>query len=472
MMGKSQRPPVVLILDCGATNIRAIAVDGRGNLVAHASETNRTVAGSERPGYHVWPIDRIWRKLSSAVGALLQDAPSLDVAGIAVTTFGVDGTIVDSEGAPLYPVISWMCPRTVPVMENIGRYMDPDELRSITGLGDFSFNTIYKLVWLRENRPELVDKATHFLFISSLINHRLTGVKTTDWTMLGTSMLTDKATQGLDGSILRAIGLRRDLFPPLSYPGHVIGELSPEASKHLGIRAGTPVISCGHDTQFAVFGSGAEIGEPVLSSGTWEVLMVRTGDPGRGASPRRSEVTTEFDAERGKYNLGVQWLASLVIENLKHHLFSDAAAPDVYNTMITEAEAAPNCAVGPSITLDMLREGSGSVIRQLARKTGRGGLFRRALLLLANELGAGLGKLEEASQTRFDAIRLVGGGARNRLWNQLKADAAGVPVRVLETKETTVLGAAFFAMAGAGIHSSASDARAGFDYRFEVVNPQ
>jgi L-fuculokinase len=471
-MADRPRPPVVLILDCGATNIRAIAVDGRGAMVAPASETNRTVADPEHPDYHIWPIERIWQKLSSAVGAMLRDAPPLEVAAIAVTTFGVDGTIVDSEGAPLYPVISWKCPRTIPVMESIGRSIDPDELRRVTGLGDFPFNTIYKLVWLRENRPELVDKASHFLFISSLINHRLTGVATTDWTMLGTSMLTNKTTQTLDGAILGAIGLRRDLFPPLRYPGDIVGELSPEASRHLGLEAGTPVISCGHDTQFALFGSGAGIGEPVLSSGTWEVLMVRTDDPGMSGSAHDPDVTTEFDAEQGKYNLGVQWLASLVIESLKEHLFSDVRATDVYAAMITEAEAAPDRWGDPSLTLDMLRNGGASLIRRLAKKVGRGRLFRLALHLLANELKAGLEKLEAVSQTQFDAIRLVGGGARNRLWNQMRADTAGVSVRVLETKETTVLGAAFFAMAGAGIYPSANDARGSFDYRFELVNPQ
>lgn len=464
--------PVVVIIDCGATNIRAIAVDGRGNLVAQASETNRTATGSEHPDYHIWPIDTIWEKLCSAVGALLREAPRLEVAAIAVTTFGVDGTIVDGEGEPLYPVISWKCPRTVPVMESIGRYIDPIQLRIITGLGDFSFNTIYKLVWLRENSPELMEKASHFLFISSLINHRLTGVRSTDWTMLGTSMLTNRATQNLDDSILHAIGVKRDLFPTLSYPGDVVGELSLEASKQLGIRAGTPVVSCGHDTQFALFGSGAGIGEPVLSSGTWEVLMVRTDDPGMRASAENRDVTTEFDAEPGRYNLGVQWLASLVIEKLKQYLFSDAADPDVYSTIMAEAEAAADSADDPLLTLDMLRDGSASEIRQLARKVGRGGLVRLALHLLADQLKTGLEKLEAASETEFDAIRLVGGGARNRLWNQMKADTAGVPVRVLDTKETTVLGAAFFAMAGAGIHPSANDARASFDYRFEVVNPR
>lgn len=80
--------------------------------------------------------------------------------GIAVTTFGVDGALVDKNGKQLYPVISWKCPRTAAVMENIHRYMSPQQLQEISGVGAFSFNTLYKLVWLKENHPQLLEQRT------------------------------------------------------------------------------------------------------------------------------------------------------------------------------------------------------------------------------------------------------------------------------------------------------------------------
>ncbi len=106
--------------------------------------------------------------------------------GITVTTFGVDGALVDEQGALLYPIISWKCPRTAAVMENISQYMPAHQLQQIAGVGAFAFNTLYKLVWLKENHPQLLAQAHAWLFISSLINHRLTGEFTTDLTMAGT----------------------------------------------------------------------------------------------------------------------------------------------------------------------------------------------------------------------------------------------------------------------------------------------
>lgn len=74
---------------------------------------------------------------------------SCTVRGITVTTFGVDGALVDEKGALLYPIISWKCPRTAAVMEKISQYMPARQLQQIAGVGAFAFNTLYKLVWLK-----------------------------------------------------------------------------------------------------------------------------------------------------------------------------------------------------------------------------------------------------------------------------------------------------------------------------------
>lgn len=74
---------------------------------------------------------------------------SCTVRGITVTTFGVDGALVDEQGALLYPIISWKCPRTAAVMEKISQYMPARQLQQIAGVGAFAFNTLYKLVWLK-----------------------------------------------------------------------------------------------------------------------------------------------------------------------------------------------------------------------------------------------------------------------------------------------------------------------------------
>ena len=112
------------------------------------------------------------------------------IAGVTVTTFGVDGTLFDNNGKMLYPVISWQCERTKAIMADIGKYIPLDDLYRENGVLPFNFNTINKLIWFLENRPEILDKSTRFLFMPSIFIFLLTGEMVNDVTMAGTSMLT------------------------------------------------------------------------------------------------------------------------------------------------------------------------------------------------------------------------------------------------------------------------------------------
>ena len=229
-----------LCLDCGATNVRAMVVDEQGVIVGKASQPNATLPGEENPEFHVWDADRIFRQLSECAVKALEGLNAEQVTAVTITTFGVDGALVDDAGNLLYPVISWKCPRTAEVMKNIGKYISQEELNRISGVGAFAFNTIYKLVWLRENHPELLEKAHAWLFISNLLAYKLTGIMATDRTMAGTSQLTDLETGDFSEFILNRLGLSRGLFPPIVDAGETIGLLTPEAADAMNLPALAP----------------------------------------------------------------------------------------------------------------------------------------------------------------------------------------------------------------------------------------
>lgn len=206
---------VILVLDCGATNVRAIAVDRQGNIIARAATANASDIAVENSAWHQWSLEAILQRFAECCRQISDALSSCTVRGITVTTFGVDGALVDKQGKLLYPVISWKCPRTAAVMDNIGRIMPAQQLQQISGVGAFGFNTLYKLIWLKENHPQLLEQAHAWLFISSLLNHRLTGEFTTDITMAGTSQMLDIHQRDFSAQILQATGLPRRLFPRL-----------------------------------------------------------------------------------------------------------------------------------------------------------------------------------------------------------------------------------------------------------------
>lgn len=459
----------ILCLDCGATNVRAIVVDDKGQLVSKSSQPNSTKPGEEHPDYHIWDADCIMEQLSSCAREAMQGLDPASVKGVTITTFGVDGALADDKGELLYPVISWKCPRTAEVMKTIGKYISQDELDSISGVGKFAFNTIYKLVWLKENRPELIDKAHAWLFISNILAHRLTGVFATDRTMAGTSQLTDLATGDFSDDILNSLGIPRSLFPKIVDAGEVIGSVTAAAADEMGIPlAGVPVLSSGHDTQFAVFGSGADKDQPVLSSGTWEILMVRSARAILNKDDYSDGATAELDADPLLRNPGLQWIGSGIIEWVKSTCF----AGENYDTMDAEAAViSPGCN-GVTLVPDFLASGSntGSINGLVLGRT-RGHIYRAAMEALTLRLKSRLARLETVGGFKSDCLVLVGGGARNKIWTQMRADILNLPVKVSKVSESTVLGASMFAFAGAGVYDSAEAARQAFGIEYEIYTP-
>lgn len=459
---------VILVLDCGATNIRAIAVDRQGKIVARASVANSSEVAAENNAWHQWSLEDILQRFSGCCHRLANELSRCTIRGITVTTFGVDGALVDAQGELLYPVISWKCTRTAAVMENISRYIEPRHLQTISGVGAFTFNTLYKLIWLKENHPRLLEKAHAWLFISSLINHRLTGEFTTDITMAGTSQMLDIHHQDFSSAILETTGIPRRLFPRLVNAGEQVGTLQDSAARMLGLPSGIPVISAGHDTQFALFGAGADKDEPVLSSGTWEILMVRSTQVNTPLLSRYPGSTCELDSQPGLYNPGMQWLASGVLEWVRKLLWT----PDTpWQALIEEARRIPVGAEGVTMQCDLLTSPEAGW-QGVTLNTTRGHFYRAALEGLTMQLQRNLHTLEQIGEFRATELLLVGGGSRNALWNQIKADMLDLPIKVLEDAETTVAGAAMYGWYGIGEFTTPEQARGQVQYQYRYFYPQ
>lgn len=446
--------PNVLILDCGATNLRAIVVNECGDIVASHHHRNSAHSDPDHSDYYIWDFEEIWEKLIDCAKHVI---PSLDEKPIAigVTTFGVDGAPYDDKARQYAPIISWKCPRTIPVMASMQEWIDVQGLYQRNGVGQYSFNTLFKLRWLQENQSDVYQKMKTFVFISSMITHRLTGELTTDITMAGTSMMTHLGTRNWDNDTLSVLNLTQDHFPPMVEAGEVIGTLRAEIAHTLGLSTNTAVVSCGHDTQFAILGSGAELNQPVLSSGTWEILMARTEMIHPEYSLIAQGLTTEFDVLNGIYNPAVQWIGSGMLEWLVNLLYKDMIhSPDYYSMIINEASQYPVGAYGIQFEGNFINDKG--QITGLSINTPRGAIYRAALEFLSNKLKCGLDVLQTVGNFKAEKILCVGGGGKNALWNQIRADVLNLPIDVADVSESTVLGAAMTVFYGVGYYSNLS----------------
>lgn len=464
---------IVIVFDCGATNVRVIAIDRLGYVIASESSPNNTAPDPFYPNYRIWDMNEIWHKMCNASKIVTGKIKRNDIAGITVTTFGVDGTLFDRSGNMLYPVISWQCERTNPIMADIGKYIPLTDLYKECGVLPFTFNTINKLIWFKEQKPELVEKSYRFLFMPSIFAYLLTGEMINDTTMAGTSMVTSLSSRKFSDSVLGRIGFGQEKFGNPVEAGTVTGRVHHGASELTGIPEGTPVVATGHDTQFAIFGSGAEINQPVLSSGTWEILMVRSKSYKTDKEQLDLAITTELDSRPGLFNIGNQWIASGVLEWARRNLFADLT-DDVYEKMISAAEKVPAGCNGIEVIpkfYEELKGKAGGQILGLTMESTRDEIYRAMLEALSRRLVEGKKALENAGGFKTDSILCVGGGSKNRLWNRLRAQYTGVPVKIISQKETTVLGASLFVQAACGNAASPEEARSLIDYKTEIIEP-
>jgi L-fuculokinase len=465
---------IVIVFDCGATNVRVIAINSKGVILASESFPNNTQYDPYYPAYRIWDVNEIWDKMCRASKMVISRIDINRIAGVTVTTFGVDGTLFDISGKMLYPVISWQCERTNPIMANIDKYIPLIELYQESGVLPFTFNTINKLIWFSEQRPELIEQSHRFLFMPSIFSFFLTGEMVNDITMMGTSMLTSLSNRKVSENITRKINFPSGLFGTPVEPGTITGNINAKASAETLIPPGIPVVATGHDTQFAIFGSGAEKNQPVLSSGTWEILMVRAEEFRSGKEQLNNGITTELDSRSGLYNIGNQWIASGVLEWARRNLYADIKN-DVFDVMISGAEKIPPGSNGVKVVpkfYEELKGNPGGQILGLTMESTRDEIFHAMLEALSERLAEGKRALEDAGGFKTESILCVGGGSKNRLWNQMRADYSGVMLKVINQKETTVLGASLFVQSACGNAASPEDARSAIDYKTEMFEPK
>jgi len=454
-----------LVLDCGATSLRAVAISEKGEILCLSSFPNAPSPQEGDKNFLIWDIEEIWKKLTLAIRQVISEVGN-EIFAVTVTTFGADGAPLRKDGTLTYPVISWQCQRTAPQAKEITNFLSPREIFRITGYQIIPFNTLFKLLWLRENAPRSLDEADTFLMMPGILNFKLCGEISMDFTSASTTMMLDIEKRCWSQDLLFLAGLTPSFFPPLCSPGEVVGEVQTKASEETGIPQGTPVVAAGHDTQFAIVGSLASPEELVLSSGTWEISALRLPYYRDSSSFFERGGLTELDAEENLWNPQMLMMAGGVVEWVRRNFFSDIKdEKNIYEVMVESARTMPPGAGGIVVIPAFMPSGptkpyaTQGTILGLELTSERGQVFRAVLEGLPFQLKEAVLALEEAFGYNPKKVRVVGGGSKNKLWNQIRADVLNLPVVTTSCKEATVLGASLFSQVGAGIAKNLEEAK-------------
>jgi rhamnulokinase len=435
-----------LAVDMGASGVRLIhgAFDG-GRFAL--SDLERFENGPVRVlGDLHWDVLGLWRQLQQSLARFAREGGAPPV-GIGVDTWGVDFGLLDERGSLLGNPFHYRDRRTEGMPELLAARISPERMYACTGIQVMQINTIYQLLAMAEaNDPRLSD-AARLLMMPDLFAYWLSGVQAGEYTIASTSQMLDAARREWATGLLSEIGLPASILPPLVNPGSVLGNLHPGLADEIPGFGEVQVIAVGgHDTASAV-AAMPELDESsaFISSGTWSLVGVEVGEPVLSQRARELNFTNEGGVG-GTVRL-LKNVAGLWLLQESRRRWRREGLDVGWQEILAQAEAAPafRSIIDPDAPEFLSPDDMVSAIAGHCRRTGQpepdgvGAVVRCCLESLALRYRWVLDALEELTGRNIETIRIVGGGSRNDLLNQLTADACGRPV-VAGPVEATALG--------------------------------
>jgi len=464
---------LLLGIDLGSTSIKAILYDLAGNAVAKGTRPMRRFhPNPEHPEWTVWDPAELWNETAAACReAVSQIADPTWVRGIATTGMGMDGLPMTEKGEPLYPLISWHDPRTQPQFEWWCKNITTAKTYSIGGNPVWAINSALRMLWIKENEPEIFKNTYKWLLIEDYLNHCLTGTFATDFSMASCTMLFDQKTQNWSEEMCRLSGIPKSILPDAFASTTQIGEVTEDAAKKTGLAVGTPVFLGGHDHICSSLPVGAFRPGVVLNiTGTWEMVDFVSAEPPLEIPLGRSGITTQSHVIPHQYMVWggnpagemIEWYRRELAVSLRQDLNNE---PLDWNVMIEQAVSAKPGSGGllflPHLggsSCPQVDPRSLGVFIGLNTRTTHAQMIRSIFEGLSYQLLDVITTMEEGTSDKASEIIAVGGAIRNKFWMQNKADMVGRTVRVPEVDEATVLGVAILAGIGAKLYQDAEDA--------------
>jgi xylulokinase len=342
----------------------------------------------------------------------------------------------------------------------LNELLGADTVYRVTGNRADAFYVAAKLRWFKKHEPELLAQTHFFVQITGYINYRLTNSFTLDNVHAGLLQLRDYATGEWSAALCEACGVEPTQFPPI-YPGHHIqGEVTPEAAEATGLHSGTPVMVGTVDGAAAAVEAGAvEPGLAAEMTGTSTVLLM----PNDGSVTEPAFIAMPH-ALPGMHLL----LGAMVASGASFRWFRDefgvaesnVQSPSNPFERLTQEAATIGAGSDGVIFLPYMMGERAPIWHTHARgvffglslATPRAALVRAILEGTAYALRHNV-EVAQAAGVRITEIRSVGGGTRNTLWNQIKADVLGLPVLLPETSVGAPFGNAVLVGMGTGLYS-------------------
>ncbi len=456
-------------IDVGTTGTKTILIDEAGNLIASSLE--EYPLHTPRPKWAEQDPADWWSATANTIKNVLVESKVKpdDVSGVGLSGQMHGLVLIDKNYDVLRPAILWCDVRTTEQCQYITEKVGKELLVKSTCNPALEGFTAPKVIWVRDNEPEIYDKAYKMMLPKDYVRFRLTGEIACEVSDAAGTILFDVRNREWSQEVLDRLDISSDLMPPCYESIDVCGAITPEVAEMTGLNPGTPVVGGGADNACTAVGNGIVVtGKTSASIGTSGTMLTPTNtaevDPDLRAHTFCHCVPDKW------YVMGVMLSAGGAFRWLRDTLGGKEVwqakkkGVDPYEILTEEAaQVAPGCeglvflpyligertphgdanAKGVFFGIT-LRHGKDHMVRSVMEGVTYG---MRDSLEIIRGLGLDVGQ-----------ITATGGGARSALWRQMQADIYGAEVVTINIAEGPAFGAAILAGVGSGVYNSIEEA--------------
>ncbi len=442
-------------IDTSTTSSKALLIDEQGTVIAvasspHTLQTPKPLWSEQDP--HEW-----WQAVSASIRSVLEKA---GIGGESVAAVGLTGqmhglVLLDESGNVLRPAILWNDGRTQNQCDEIHQIIGKEKFIQISGNIALTGFTAPKILWVKENEPQVFAKAKHVLLPKDYVRLKLTGEYAMDKADGAGTVLFDLKSRDWSDEVLASLEIPRSWMPKTFEGPEFTGHVTKEAAALTGLKAGTPVAAGGGDQAAGAVGVGAvEPGIVGLTVGTSGVVFATT--PSALIEPR-GRLHAFCHAVPGMWHfMGVMLSAAGSLQ-----WYRDTLAPQMsFDDLLKEAQAVPAGSEGLQFLPYLSGERTphpdplarGAFIG-LTLRHSRAHMTRAVLEGVSFGLKDSFALIQNAGLGSVTQVRASGGGTKGALWRQIMASVLEAELVTVNTTEGGAYGAALLAGVGAGAWS-------------------
>ncbi|MTI59081.1 MAG: xylulokinase [Firmicutes bacterium] len=444
-------------LDIGTSGIKALLIKEDGQIVS--SQTEKYPLHTPQAGWAEQNPADWWEATLKVISSIVKDSgvePDR-IKGISLSGQMHSSVFLNKDMEVVRPAILWSDTRTscqcqqiydrAGGLENLINYVSNPALEGFTAP---------KILWLRDNEPANYQQVSLVLLPKDYIRYHLTGEIFTEVSDAAGTLLLNVKEKKWSAELLKKLDVSPEILPPVIDSIDIAGRISKATAAKTGLKQGTPVIAGGADNACGAVGSGIiQEGRVMVSIGTSGVVMAQANSP---SADKQGRIHLFNHAVPGNwYMMGVMLSAGMSFNWVKEKLFADTIDYDRLNQLAAAVEPGSDGLVFlPYLYGERTPHADANargVYFGISGKHEQGHFIRSVMEGVTFGLRDSL-ELIRAQGIKTEEIRVIGGGAKSQLWQQIMADIFGQEICLLNIEEGPAFGAALIAGVGAGIYDN------------------